>query len=48
MRGGMQIPKYIPQFDGLRGIAILAVLLAHLSRIEWLGFTQRPPEDVIQ
>jgi peptidoglycan/LPS O-acetylase OafA/YrhL len=38
MRGGMQIPKYIPQFDGLRGIAILAVLFAHLSRIESLGF----------
>jgi peptidoglycan/LPS O-acetylase OafA/YrhL len=38
MRGAMQIPKYIPQFDGLRGIAILAVLFAHLSRIESLGF----------
>lgn len=38
MRAGLQIPKYIPQFDGLRGIAILAVLFAHLSRIESLGF----------
>jgi len=36
--GRMQIPKYIPQFDGLRGIAILIVLLAHLAYIEGIGF----------
>jgi peptidoglycan/LPS O-acetylase OafA/YrhL len=33
VRPGLQIPKYIPQFDGLRGIAILAVLFAHLTYI---------------
>jgi len=37
-QGRMQIPKYIPQFDGLRGIAILIVLLAHLTYIEGIGF----------
>jgi len=39
-RGGMRIPKYIPQFDGLRGIAILIVLLAHLTYLEGIGFAQ--------
>jgi peptidoglycan/LPS O-acetylase OafA/YrhL len=39
-RGGMQIPKYIPQFDGLRGIAILMVLLAHLTYLEGIGFAR--------
>jgi len=38
--GGMRIPKYIPQFDGLRGIAILIVLLAHLTYLEGIGFAQ--------
>jgi peptidoglycan/LPS O-acetylase OafA/YrhL len=37
-RTGMPIPKYIPQFDGLRGIAILVVLLAHLSYLGSIGF----------
>ena len=37
-RHGMAIPKYIPQFDGLRGIAILVVLLAHLSYLGSIGF----------
>jgi peptidoglycan/LPS O-acetylase OafA/YrhL len=40
MHGGIQIPKYIPQFDGLRGIAILIVLLSHLSYLKSLGFTR--------
>ncbi len=35
---GMTIPKYIPQFDGLRGIAIFVVLLAHLSYLGPIGF----------
>jgi peptidoglycan/LPS O-acetylase OafA/YrhL len=39
-RVGMRIPKYIPQFDGLRGIAILIVLLAHLTYLEGIGFAQ--------
>src|ERR1017187_3546542 len=34
----MRIPKYIPQFDGLRGIAILIVLLAHLSYLPDFSF----------
>ena len=34
----MAIPKYIPQFDGLRGIAILVVLFAHLSYLGSIGF----------
>lgn len=38
VRSGIQIPKYIPQFDGLRGIAILAVLFAHLSYMHSIGF----------
>jgi peptidoglycan/LPS O-acetylase OafA/YrhL len=38
MRGGIQIPKYIPQFDGLRGIAILAVLFAHLTYLDSIRF----------
>jgi peptidoglycan/LPS O-acetylase OafA/YrhL len=38
-RAGLQIPKYIPQFDGLRGIAILAVLFAHLSYINAVEFS---------
>ncbi|HEY4838210.1 MAG TPA: acyltransferase [Candidatus Acidoferrales bacterium] len=38
MRGGIQIPKYIPQFDGLRGIAILAVLFAHLTYLNSIRF----------
>jgi peptidoglycan/LPS O-acetylase OafA/YrhL len=40
MRGGIQIPKYIPQFDGLRGIAILAVLFAHLTYLNSIRFAQ--------
>jgi peptidoglycan/LPS O-acetylase OafA/YrhL len=35
---GMRILKYIPQFDGLRGIAILIVLLAHLSYLQDFSF----------
>jgi peptidoglycan/LPS O-acetylase OafA/YrhL len=38
MQGGIQIPKYIPQFDGLRGIAILAVLFAHLTYLDSIRF----------
>lgn len=38
MRGGIQIPKYIPQLDGLRGIAILAVLFAHLTYLNSIRF----------
>ena len=34
---GIQIPKYIPQLDGLRGIAILIVLLAHLDYLPIFG-----------
>jgi len=36
--GGMRIPKYIPQLDGLRGIAILMVLSAHLSYLDQFTF----------
>jgi peptidoglycan/LPS O-acetylase OafA/YrhL len=39
-RGGMRIPKYIPQFDGLRGIAILVVLLAHLTYLDGIRFAR--------
>lgn len=32
--------KHIPQFDGLRGLAILAVLFAHLTYMPQIGFAR--------
>jgi len=40
VRGGIRIPQYIPQFDGLRGIAILIVLLAHLTSLQGFEFAR--------
>jgi peptidoglycan/LPS O-acetylase OafA/YrhL len=37
VRVGIQIPRYIPLFDGLRGIAILAVPFAHLTYLDSIG-----------
>jgi len=36
----VQRQKYVPQFDGLRGFAILAVLFAHLAYIPPIGFAR--------
>lgn len=32
----LSLPAYIPQFDGLRGIAILSVFIAHCERVQEL------------
>ncbi len=34
------VPRYIPQFDGLRGVAVLLVLIGHSGFLEALPHAQ--------